>query len=386
MENICTLEEIFEAYNDCVKNKVNSIGAIDFYINKDLKLAKLCREINDGTYEIGTSNVFVVKYPVYREVFAADFRDRIVHHYLINKLIDLFEEQFISTSFSCRKGKGVLYGVKETQKLMQECVLKYNDCYILKMDIKSFFMSIDKKLLNSMVYDFILKKYKNNKDKKLLMDLSNKIVMHRPELNCKFHCDKSLWDNIPYDKSLFNVGETKGLPIGNLTSQIFANLYLDSFDHFIIEDLGFKYYVRYVDDFIIMFHDKKQLLSCISKLETFLNDKLLLKLHPKKRYIQHYTKGVKFIGSMIYVDRIYTCNRSIKTFKYKLEKFQYIEKNEENARELLKIINSYLGFFIHNKTYKIRKEILESNLIKIWNEFLYPSQDYTKVILRKINL
>ena len=158
MENICTLEEIFEAYNDCVKNKVNSIGAIDFYINKDLKLAKLCREINDGTYEIGTSNVFVVKYPVYREVFAADFRDRIVHHLVIRRLMPYLEQYgFIYDSYSCREGKGTLFGVHQIYYKTRECSEDYTkQCYYLKCDLQGFFMSIDKRIIFAKLKNVVL--------------------------------------------------------------------------------------------------------------------------------------------------------------------------------------------------------------------------------------
>ena len=252
--------ELFNAYFDCVKNKQNTNNAILFSKSYVENVTTLCDEINSGNYRIGKSIAFVVKYPVYREVFAADFRDRIVHHLVINELLKYFENYFISESFSCINGRGVLYGINTIYDYIKECSCGYTkDSWILKMDIKSFFMSIVKDKLANMLDDFIVNVYPDNRKKNKLRELCKMIVMHHPELNCERHCDLSLWDSLEYNKSLFNVGDKKGLPIGNLTSQMFANFYLTPLDKFIKNDLGFKYYGRYVDDFVIISNDRKGL-------------------------------------------------------------------------------------------------------------------------------
>lgn len=245
--------EVFEAYEDCIKNKRNTSNAREFEIDYIEKVTRLCDDINDGTYEIGKSIAFVVTFPVYREVFAADFRDRIVHHLVIKELMPYFEKYFIKESFSCMEGKGVLYGVKTMFEYIKECTENYTkDAWILKMDIKSFFMSINKQLLADMIDDFIVEYYENDRKKEKLRELCKQIVLHHPELNCEKRGDKSLWAKLDPNKSLFNVGYERGLPIGNLTSQILANFFLTKLDRFIKETLGFKYYGRYVDDFMIV--------------------------------------------------------------------------------------------------------------------------------------
>lgn len=134
------LEDLFEAYYECRRTKRRTANALAFELDFERELIRLWREINAGTYKIGRSIAFIVKYPVQREVFAADFRDRVVHHLIISKLNDLFEKEFHPDSYSCRSGKGTLYGVRRIQGKMEECSDGFaEDCYILKLDIRSFF-------------------------------------------------------------------------------------------------------------------------------------------------------------------------------------------------------------------------------------------------------
>lgn len=378
-----TYDEILLAFDHCLKNKKKSFNAINFTIDSETKLLQLIEEINNREYDIGKSIAFVVKYPKYREVFAAEFRDRIVHHLVIDNINDILEKSFIENSFSCRVGKGTLFGIQQIQKMIKDCINKYDDCYILKLDIDSFFMSIDRALLKSLLFDFIEEKYiKSNKDD--ILYLIEKILMHRPEKNCTIKCDKELWNFLPKSKSLFYVGEKYGLPIGNLTSQVFANFYLNFLDHYITDDLNFEYYGRYVDDFIILCHDKNKLLKSINLIEKFLKDKLHLKLHKKKRYIQHYTKGVSFIGNFIYINRLYIINRTKGQLFFKLKKFYNYPINKENIEKLNAIINSYLGFMRYVQSYKIRKSLFEDNIyLKKWNKYFKHDDNYTKIIIDK---
>lgn len=379
-----SLDDIFDAYFDCRKNKKNTENAISFEINHEIKLVKLWREINEGTYEIGKSICFVVKKPVYREVFAADFRDRIVHHLVINKLLKYFEEEFISSSYSCRKGKSVLYGVKELDKFIKECSCNYTkDCYVLKMDIQSFFMSIDKTILGDIIEAFIEKKYPSeNEDKEIIKRLCRQIINHRPELNCRKKSKPIDWEILPKHKSLFNVGENKGLAIGNLTSQIFANYYLNGLDHYIKDVLKFKYYGRYVDDFFIVSENKDELLKSINLIKKYLKDNLKMTLHPNKIYMQEVKKGVKFTGAVVKPHRIYVINRVITNLCNILKTYQYKEINEDNMKSLISSVNSYLGTMRHYKTYKIIKKIFitEDKLGK-WSYLLRISDDMKKIIL-----
>ncbi len=246
------LEELFEAYFNCRKNKRNTANALSFEMDYESNLVQLCEEINNGTYKIRRSIAFIVDKPVKREIFAADFRDRVVHHLLIGKLNQLFEKQFIHDSYSCRTGKGTHFGIQRVDRFIRQCSANYtNDCYILKLDLQGFFMSINKNILFAKLEQFIQEKY-NEPGKDLIIKLSKQIILNDPTKNCIIKGNRSDWDDLPETKSLFHSKPNCGLPIGNLTSQVFANFYMDSFDHYVKHDSGIRYYGRYVDYFVVI--------------------------------------------------------------------------------------------------------------------------------------
>jgi len=383
--NKIEIVELFQAYFDCRSNKRNTANAIAFEQNYESNLLNLCEEINDGTYMPGRSIAFIVEKPVKREIFAADFRDRIVHHLIINKLNPFFEKQFIFDSYSCRVTRGTHFGIKRINKFIHQCSCNYSkDAYILKLDIEGFFMHIDKNILFNRLHKFINDKY-TEPDKELLVELCKKVIFNNPVENCIIKGNKSLWNDLPATKSLFNSPVNCGLPIGNLTSQIFANLYLDSFDHYIKHDLKIKYYGRYVDDFVIVHPDKEYLKLLIPHLYNFLLSTLKLRLHPKKIYLQHYTKGVKFLGVVIKPHRIYIANRTKGNFYKTIEQWNNLirEKKKINTEELtafISSINSYLGIMKHYKTYKLRKKMLLQNLSAYFWNYVYIAGGYCKLV------
>ena len=314
-----SIEELFQAYISCRRLKRSTANAIAFEIDYESNLVALCEEINNGSYQPGRSITFIVERPVKREIFAADFRDRVVHHLIIGKLNPFFEKEFINDSYACRIGKGTHFGIQRINKFIRQCSQNYTkDCYVLKLDIKGFFMYIDKKILFEKLKVFINEKYKEQ-DKGLIIDLCRKVIFYDPTKKCIIKGKQKNWQGLPYDKSLFYSPENCGLPIGNLTSQIFANFYMNSFDHFIKHDLGIRYYGRYVDDFILVHSDKEHLKSLIPKIKDFLRLKLRLILHPNKIYLQHYTKGVKYLGAVIKPHRTYIANRTKGNFYEAIE-------------------------------------------------------------------
>ena len=227
------LWELFDAYYSCRSNKRNTINALAFELDYESNLIALYNIINSGDYYPSKSITFIVNKPVTREIFAADFRDRVVHHWLIAKLNPLFEQQFINDSYACRIGKGTHFGVKRLDGFIKSCSKNYTtDCYILKLDIQGFFMHINRTILYEKLHDFVKLYYKEN-DKSLVLDLCQKIIFNDPKKNCIIKGNKSNWNDLPHNKSLFHSPKDCGLPIGNLTSQVFANFYMNAFDHFI---------------------------------------------------------------------------------------------------------------------------------------------------------
>lgn len=371
LEDCCIkADELFQAYFDCRSNKRRTANAMAFEVDYESKLIQLLEDINTGNYYPGKSIAFIVNRPVKREIFAADFKDRIVHHLIINKLNLLFEKDFIRDSFACRVGKGTHHGIKRVDTFIKKCSKNYTeDCFVLKLDIQAFFMNINRKLLFDKLHSYILDKY-HLPDQKIVIDLSRKIIFYSPADNCIIKGLKSDWEGLPKSKSLFYTPKDCGLPIGNLTSQVFANFYLNSFDHFIKHDLKVRYYGRYVDDFVIVHNDKDYLKSIISEIKMFLSDKLFLSLHPDKIYLQHYSKGVKYLGAVIMPNRIYIANRTKGNFYNSIIRHnQVAESHKPDRAELHQIqcsVNSYLGIMVHYKSYNIRKYYL----IKYLNSFL----------------
>jgi retron-type reverse transcriptase len=369
------LWELFNAYYTCRGNKRNTHNALSFEVDYENNLVQLCNDLNNNNYKIRRSIAFIVKKPVFREIFAADFRDRVVHHLIINKLNPLFEKEFISDSYACRVDKGTHYGIKRVAGFIQNCSHNYTgDCYILKLDILGFFMHINRFILFERLEKFIQVKYQEP-DKELLIRLCKEIIFNEPTQNCTIKGSTKNWEGLPNNKSLFHSAPGCGLPIGNLTSQVFANFYMNSLDHFIKYDLGIKYYGRYVDDFVIIHPDKEYLKRLIPLLTSYLSTTLQLTLHPKKQYLQHYTKGVRFLGTVIKANRIYIGNRTKGNFYMAIQKQNKVVENNiiqlEQLNQFLSSMNSYLGIMKHYKTYRLRMGMLLKYLNPQWLKYVY---------------
>jgi len=384
------LAELFEAYKSCRSTKRNTINAIAFEVDYESNLVQLWAELNNGSYQPGKSIAFIVNKPVKREIFAADFRDRVVHHLLVNKLNPLFEKTFINDSYACRVGKGTHFGIQRVDRFIRQCSVNYSqDCYVLKLDIQGFFMHIDKQRLFSKLQIFI-EQYYQATDKLRVIELCYKIIFNDPTQNCIIKSKRKAWEDLPNDKSLFYSPTFSGLPIGNLTSQIFANFYMNSFDHFIKHDLGVRYYGRYVDDFVLVHQDKAYLKSLIPQIMFFLADQLKLTLHPNKIYIQHYSKGVQFLGVVIKPRRLLLAKRTKGNFYAAIEKHNAVvttqKPNKQQQAAFLSCMNSYLGIMKHYNTHKLRKRLLFKQVSARWWNAVYLSGGIAKFVLRQRSL
>lgn len=416
--------QLMDAYLECRRNKRNSMAALAFEVDLENNLLRLSKDIVSGSYKISPSIAFVVEKPVRREVFAADFRDRVVHHLLIQLLIPHLEREFIYDSYACRTGRGTLFGIRRIRRFIAQCSAGYTqDCYILKCDISGFFMNIDRAVLWQMLEKFILtidfgdrkteeptvrdlfsQPEATSELSELVLRLTHQIVMHNPIEECRINGSRNRWNSLPADKSLFGTNHiampngylvpcrnsesrVKGLPIGNLTSQWFGNFYLNCFDHFVKHTLGVRYYGRYVDDFVIIHPDKEYLKTIASTLEKYLAEELRLTLHPRKRYLQHYSKGVSFLGVHIKHGAIHTGKRT-KAGAYdviygwsKLSELRLLTPDE--MLRFRDSINSYWGLMKHHNSYRLRKKMTGKFSPQLCNRISYAGyckikmQDYT---------
>lgn len=369
--------ELYKAYYACRRNKRNTLNALAFEIAMEREIEKLYDEIVSGRYQPGRSIVFIVHRPVVREIFAASFRDRVVHHYLINRLNPYFERLFIYDTYSCRIGKGTLFGIERMESFLRSCSHNYTrDCYVMKLDIQGFFMHINRQTLLRKVNRIIENRYKGA-DKTILLRLCREIILQNPAKDCLVRGGLDEWKCLPNSKSLFHMPDGFGLPIGNLTSQVFANVYLNAFDHYVKRELKAKYYGRYVDDFVLIDESKSHLLRQKELIVIYLKETLDLDIHPSKQYIQHYRKGFSFLGAYIKPFRRYVGARTVKNFNLLLHEKEWIggmnlitgAGNEKRREQII----SYFGLMKHFKTYR-------------WLDYLTEMQPQAFVIGREKEL
>ncbi len=373
-------ETILEAYLDCRKRKRSTVGATEFELNYVHNLVELMNEVNSRQYKIGKSICFVVRYPRYREVFAGEFRDRIIHHYIALRLEPLFEQIFCDRTYNCRKGKGQLAGVTQLAEDIREESENYTkDAYVMKVDLKGFFMSIIKSKLAKMVDDFVVERYEGD-DKEDLRWICNLVVMHRPELNCERRSPLWMWNFIPKEKSLFTNGDDRGIAIGNLFAQLFANFLLNVIDWKI--DAVCVRHNRYVDDISFVSKDKGKLLSIVPMLRTELG-KLGLRLNEKKFYLQHYSKGVQFTGAIIKPDRIYVANHTINSFALAVKRLGNAAEMGmvDDIKKEISSVNSYLGIMSRYNEYATKRRIMAKLPPKFY-EYCYIEGHFDVVKLK----
>jgi hypothetical protein len=364
------LEDLFTAYYDARRNKRNTANQLKFELKLEENLLHLYHQLVERTYKVGRSVAFIIEEPVKREVFAAGFADRVIHHLYFNYVNEIFERTFIEDSYSCRIGKGTSRGIERIDHHIRSCSANYTrDCYILKLDLSGYFMGISRQILYDKVVGTLNKcaerrnscgiLFSEALDYDLLMYLTREIVFHNPISNCFIRGDMSEWEGLPPDKSLFHSPEGCGLPIGNLTSQLFSNVYLNDLDRYVKRELKVEHYGRYVDDFFLVHPSIHFMNEKKEQIKTYLKEKMAIRLHPRKVYLQHVRRGVTFLGAIIKSHRIYPAQRTVSNFKKALAKG--IKYYEEHPNLLVQTINSYLGFMLHNKSFKLRKGVVEKN-------------------------
>lgn len=376
-------EDILAAHLDCIKGKASSPDAIKFEVNLFENITDLTEDINNRTYEPLPSITFVVTRPVCREVFAANYRDRVIHHYIALRLEPLFESVFSERTYNCRVGKGQLFGVRQLASDIKECSENFTKpCYYLKCDMKGFFMSIPRRDLADKVDTFILNNYKGD-DIDELRYVSRVTIMNDPTKNCIKRSSKELMDSVPIGKTLRTSKLGCGLPIGNLTSQHDANFWLNDFDWWLTLTLFIIHHGRYVDDFFLLHQDKKKLLEAIPKIRKYLAE-IGVTLHPRKIELQSVYKGIKFTGMVVKRDRIYPSNRMVANFENLVHHMNTLQDGYaiEQLEHYASSINSYLGLMRHTNSYDIRKRIMLKMDRKFYKH-LYIKGNYECVKIKR---
>ncbi|WP_246307958.1 RNA-directed DNA polymerase [Chitinibacter bivalviorum] len=325
-----TFEELVQAYFDCRKSKRNSGSALAFEQRLERNLFRLYDELKTNRYQPGKSICFVITRPKPREVWAADFRDRIVHHLFYNRVAPRFYASFIADSCACIPGRGTLYGAKRLESKVRSITQNWSQpAHYLKLDLANFFVSIDKRILREQLAKRIHEPW--------WIALVETILFHDPRQDYELRGNPALLERVPAHKRLTNHPANLGLPIGNLSSQFFANVYLNELDQFVKHQIGAKHYIRYVDDFILLHESPQWLNAAKVRIETFLAERLAAKINQSKTILQPVARGVDFVGQVIKPWRREVRKRSTNEAMRKVATMP--------ASELFETANSYFGLF-----------------------------------------
>ena len=323
-DEIISAENLLEAWKEFKRGKGKKEGVQRFQLRLMEHILTLHADLRNRTYRHGPYKHFRIADPKPRDIHKASVRDRLLHHALYRKLYSFFDRTFIADSFSCRSRKG-------THKAMNRfCSFAYKvsrnhtrTCFVLKCDIRKFFANIDHDILFSILAGYI-------PDADILSFIKNVV---------------SSFSTPPLSFSPSKEGERKkGLPLGNLTSQLLVNIYMNEFDRFVKHKLKVKYYLRYADDFVILSESKVELESILPLIQGFLWKQLKLSLYPDKVFIKTFASGVDFLGWVYFPDR-----RVLRT----ATKRRMLRRLTDSPKE--ETVASYLGLLSHGNTGILRK-------------------------------
>lgn len=309
IHSIKALNAAWRKFSRCKKSRLD---VVDYQKNLAKNLSSLHESLVAGTYAHWAYQPFTVYDPKQRQIHKATVQDRLVHQAIVTAVEPLFEKRFINDSYSCRIGKGSHAGVSRLRLFLRKASRNNSSkVYVLKCDVRQFFASID--------HEILMKRLESKLDDEQTLRLLKIIIASH------------------------NTSPGKGIPLGNVTSQLFANIYLHELDWFMKQTLGVKYYLRYCDDFVVVSADKAYLQSLIQPIRGFLDSNLKLELHPNKVSIRSWGQGIDFLG---YVSRPNTTSLRTKTKRRMLTRV-----NEKN-------LSSYLGMCSHADGYRLSQLVV----------------------------
>ncbi len=348
-DKIADLEHLFWSWKEFRQGKGSRTDVLEFEMELEPHIFRLHRELQSMTYRHDPYTGFFITDPKRRHVHKATVRDRILHHATFSILNPIYEPTFIASSFSCRIGKGSHKGVDMVSRMLLK-VSRNNTlpCYALKCDVRKFFDSIDHEIL------FIILS-KRIRDKKALWLIR--------ELIDSYEAKGAEPRERERERESSGASRRKGIPIGNLTSQLFANVYMNEFDQFIKHTLKVTWYARYTDDFVIISRDKEYLEQLLKPIQDFLYDHLHLSLHPHKIAIRKYSHGIDFLGYVVLpyhrLVRKRTWQRMLRKFKAKVRECKEGKINEEKVNQSLQ---SYLGILSHANAHTLEENLKNQQL------------------------
>lgn len=352
-----------------------------FHLHHEKWLGVLANMISSNQYKPLPSKIFIVTSPKPREVIAAHILDRVVHHYICSYLEPYWEKRFDWRSYACRPGKGALNAVEGLSSYARGHLARQKTpLWYLKVDVKAFFPSIDKKILETILAPHI--------KCPLIKELTLQTLWHDPTLSGNFRLMSSprLYNLLPPHKSLFKVAKGKGLPIGNLSSQFFANVYMNRCDQYLARRCEIKplYWQRYVDDIVMLDTCPKKLSRLACLVNSFLHEELSLELHPSKTIIQPLARGLDHLGYFILPNRMYARRRVLKNIKNKINLWAL--GPSEDLQSFANSMNSYLGHLSHCDGFRIKQDICKTASSLAPNADLIVSKDFRSLVNKQTRI
>ncbi len=357
---ITNWRNLVRAWKKARKHKTKKKDIIEFEANLRENLLKLQEELKKQTYKPKPLKDKIIKDPKTRKISISDFRDRIIHHAICNIIEPIFDKRFIYDSCANRKGKGNLFAIKRFDDFAREIsengklknLIDNNQIkgYCLKADIKHYFEEVNHNILISIIQ----KKIKDEKAIWLIKQILNNLPKTRSAL------DPARISHISFVSQSRSPPpperDKKGMPLGNLTSQFFANVYLNELDQFVKHKLRAKYYIRYVDDFVIIHQDKKQLSKWKQRIEEFLAEKLGLELHPQKSKVVSLSRGVDFVGFRNFYHFKLLRKRNLRKISFRIEQYR---EGKISKEKLLESFNGWNAYAKWANSLGIRRGILK---------------------------
>jgi RNA-directed DNA polymerase len=341
-EEIISIENLLEAWKEFEKGKKNKRDVQKFSLSLMDNIFSLHNDLLNHTYNHGGYQAFKINDPKPRDIHKASVRDRLLHHAIYRILYLFFDRTFIADSYSCRNNKGTHKAINRFREYAYK-VSKNNTetCWILKCDIRKFFSNIDHEILTNILREYI-------PDKDIIWLLENVI---------ESFTSPQFTSPRPSPKGRGGVTNV-GLPLGNLTSQLFVNIYMNKFDQFVKHKLKAQYYIRYADDFVIFLEDREWLEKQIPIIRNFLDNELKLELHPDKVSIETLASGIVFLSFLSFFDhRILRTKTKRRMMKRISGKRELLNKDLISEKSFNQSLQSYLGVLKHCNGYKIKKEL-----------------------------
>jgi len=345
-EEFASFGNLLKAFKKARRGKRYKEYAAVFNYNLSSNLLKIRKRLLGEYYQFDRYNTFYLYDPKKRLINAPSFPDRIVHHALCNVIEPIFDGKFVYDSYACRKNKGTHHAVKRLQKFLIRIYQVFPSVYVLKMDVSKYFPSINHQILFQLIREKIA-------DPKILNLIKNLIATSSTG---------NEYDYLFPPESYFRTNRPRGIPIGNLTSQVFANLYLNKADQFIKHRLKIKHYLRYMDDMVILAENKQYLHQVKEEIVKFLYEQLYLTVNPKKVRIFPADKGIDFLGYVVFKDHILLRSSNIRKFRKKYRKL--LKKVQEGRISEEKAWQSVQSWIAHTKqadTYRLREKLFNGN-------------------------